>query len=112
MDAQKVDLFIMNNGSKLPDEQLPFLREKLLAVPEDKWSILASVQFKDPVTALLLSLFFGGIGVDRFYLGHTGLGIGKLLTCGGCGVWALIDLFLIMGATRQENLKKLQFYLL
>lgn len=112
MDAQKVDLFIMNNGSKLPDEQLPFLREKLLDVPEDKWSILASVQFKDPVTALLLSLFFGGIGVDRFYLGHTGLGIGKLLTCGGCGIWALIDLFLIMGATRQENLKKLQLYLM
>ena len=46
-------------------------------------------------TSLLLSFFFGYLGVDRFYLGYTGLGIAKLLTVGGCGVWALIDLILI-----------------
>jgi TM2 domain-containing membrane protein YozV len=46
--------------------------------------------------AVLLSLFVGGLGVDRFYLGYTGLGIAKLLTLGGCGIWALIDLILII----------------
>jgi uncharacterized membrane protein len=50
---------------------------------------------KSYVTALLLSFFLGYLGVDRFYLGHTGLGIGKLLTFGGCGIWALIDFILI-----------------
>jgi hypothetical protein len=50
---------------------------------------------KDFVTTLLLSWFLGVLGVDRFYLGHTGLGVGKLLTFGGCGIWALIDFILI-----------------
>ena len=50
---------------------------------------------KDWLTALLLSIFLGGIGVDRFYMGYTGLGILKLITCGGCGVWWLIDVIMI-----------------
>jgi len=45
---------------------------------------------------VLLSFFFGVFGVDRFYTGYIGLGILKLLTAGGCGVWALIDLILIV----------------
>lgn len=54
---------------------------------------------KSYMTALLLAIFFGVLGVDRFYLGYTGLGVLKLLTLGGCGVWALIDLINI--ATRK-----------
>jgi TM2 domain-containing protein/uncharacterized protein DUF4339 len=59
---------------------------------------------KDWLTAVLLSLFVGWLGIDRFYLGYTGLGIAKLLTLGFFGIWALIDLVLIiMGRLPDSN---------
>ncbi len=47
------------------------------------------------LVALLLSLLVGGLAVDRFYLGYIGLGVLKLVTCGGFGIWAIVDLILI-----------------
>ena len=50
---------------------------------------------KDKTTALILSILLGGIGVDRFYLGYTGMGILKLLTGGCFGILWLIDIITI-----------------
>ena len=50
---------------------------------------------KSKTTAIILSVLLGQLGVDRFYLGYVGLGVVKLITCGGSGIWWLIDLIMI-----------------
>jgi len=51
---------------------------------------------KNWLATLLLCLFLGGIGVHRFYVGKVGTGILQLITLGGCGIWTLIDLIMII----------------
>jgi TM2 domain containing protein len=65
--------------------------------------MLQTIQFKDPTTSILISIFAGHLGIDRFYIGDVGMGVGKLLTCGGLGIWTIVDWFLIMDATRDKN---------
>ena len=108
MEAQKVDMFIMANGKFFESHHLAQIRDRLIALDDSKWSIVQTLQFKDPTTSIIVSLLAGGLGIDRFMIGDTGIGVGKLLTCGGLGIWTIVDWFMIMGATREKNLEKLQ----
>ena len=108
---QKVDMFMMANKDNFPPEKIPYIQERLAMVDDNTINSISMLSFKNPTTALLLSIFAGGLGIDRFYIGDTGLGIGKLLTAGGCCVWAIIDIFLIMGDTREKNYEMLAPYI-
>ena len=57
---------------------------------------------------LIMSVIFGGIGVDRFLMGHIGLGLLKLVTLGGCGIWWLVDLILIATKHKFEGVEWVQ----
>lgn len=107
MDSQKVDMFMMSNSKYFESHQLGAIRQRMVDMDESVWQKVQILQFKDPTTSLIVSFLGGSLGVDRFLIGDVGLGVGKLLTCGGLGIWAIVDLFLIMGATRQKNMERL-----
>jgi TM2 domain-containing membrane protein YozV len=111
MEASKVDMFIMSNAKFFESYQINSIRDRLVAMDDSKWAMLSTQQYKDPTTTLIVSILAGGLGIDRFMIGDTGLGIGKLLTCGGFGIWTIIDWFLIQGATREKNMQKIQQFL-
>ncbi|MFM2190916.1 MAG: TM2 domain-containing protein [Arcticibacter sp.] len=111
MDSQKVDMFMMANGKFFEAGQAYAIRERLLQVDDSKWGAIQTLQFKDPTTLLIVSLLGGGLGIDRFMLGDTGLGVGKLLTCGGLGIWTIVDWFMIQGSAKAKNMEMIQQYL-
>ena len=101
----------MSNSKYFESHQMNMIRERLLEIDDSKWAILSTAQFKDPTIILIVSILAGTLGIDRFMIGDTGLGIGKLLTCGGFGIWAIIDWFMIQGSTREKNMQKIQHFL-
>ncbi len=103
MDQQKIDMFIMTNQKYFPAEKIMFLKEKLRTTDEEKFSLVSAMDFKEPTTLLLVSLFLGTLGIDRFMLGDTGIGILKLLTCGCCGILTIIDWFTIAKKAKDVN---------
>lgn len=106
MDTQKLDLYLMANAKFFPTENLVFLRERLSALEDDRFNMLAMVELKDPIMMLIISLLFGTLGIDRFLLGDIGMGVLKLLTGGLCGILTLVDWFLIMNKTKELNFNK------
>ncbi|MGX1025197.1 TM2 domain-containing protein [Flavobacterium sp. CS20] len=105
MDTQQVDSFLMTNSKYFESHQLSYVRERLMTLDESKKFQIQSLQFKDPTMMLVISVIVGGIGIDRFLIGDVGLGVAKLLTCGGLGIWTIVDWFLIMGITKERNLE-------
>jgi hypothetical protein len=59
---------------------------------------------KSKVAAGLLQIFLGGFGAGRWYTGHVGMALGQLFTCGGLGIWALIDgIMLLAGGNATDK---------
>jgi len=106
MEQSRVDIFIASMGEKFPPEKFILIRDQLSRLDDSRLAVIQSVDYKNPTTLLLISILVGHFGIDRFMLGQTGLGIAKLLTCGGLGIWTIIDWILIMGETRNVNFQK------
>ena len=106
LDPQKIDLYIMTNQKYFPAEKIVYLKDKLRTMDDEKFSLISTVEMKDPTTLLLVSIFLGSLGIDRFMICDTGMGVLKLLTCGCCGILTIIDWFSISKKTKELNFNK------
>lgn len=103
MKQEKIQMFLMNNQKNFEASQMPLIAEKLQNADDESLMIITSAKYKDPTTMLIISLFLGGLGVDRFMLGDIGIGVLKLLTFGCFGILTIIDWFTVMDKTRRNN---------
>ena len=100
-----VQQYIIENAKFFPEDSINELKARLSKLSQNQFNAIQGIQLKDPMIMLLLSLFLGSSGIDRFLLKEIGLGIIKLLTAGGCGIWTIVDWFLVMNRTREFNYK-------
>ena len=96
----------MTNQKYFPEEKIVYLKDKLRTMDDEKFSLISTIQMKDPTTLLLVSIFLGTLGIDRFMLGDIGMGVLKLLTLGCCGILTIVDWFTISKKARERNFNK------
>ena len=86
-------MFCQNCGAEINDKAVVCVK---CGCAVNGVKINQEVDSKEWLIVLLLCFFLGAFGVHRFYVGKTGTGVAQLLTCGGCGIWALIDFIMIL----------------
>ena len=106
MKEQSVNAFLLAKTKYFNASAVPAVKQVVERLPESALVNIEAAEMKDPTTMLIISLFLGGLGVDRFMIGDTGMGILKLLTGGLCGIMTIIDWFTIQSKTRSLNYEK------
>ena len=115
MDFKMIDYYFINNKDRFPAEKIPLIKQKIHEIDvrtggtmtdADIITVMDAVQTKTPTNMLLISIFLGGWGVDRFMMDEVGMGVLKLLTGGVCGVLWLVDVIQISQKVREDNFNK------
>lgn len=99
------------NRNKFSPQNQAVIQSKLNDMTDDKATVLSSIELKDPTMMLVIEIFLGYLGVHRFMLGETGMGIFMLLTGGLCGLLWFVDLFTVCGKAKQYNFNAVLPYL-
>lgn len=107
VDPADVETYIMSNRDFFPSIKLIYLKNKLLKMDKDKFERVCLCDLKSPTVILLISVFLGGLGIDRFMIGDIGMGILKLLTCSLCGILWIYDIFTITDKVKKINFENI-----
>ncbi|MCQ2153407.1 MAG: TM2 domain-containing protein [Bacteroidales bacterium] len=103
MKQELVQAFIMKNGEYFDPYQLPQVQQALDEVDDTKGAIILGQRYQSPTIMLIIAIF---LGWERFFLDDIGMGVLKVVTCYGLGIWWLIDIFTAMKRTTAYNFKK------
>lgn len=101
-------MLLSNWTDKVPKDKLLLLQTRLEEVDDSSAVMLSTLNLKDPFIAILLSVFLGYFGIDRFYKGDIVLGILKLLFSWiTFGIWWVLDWFFVYKGIKEDNLQKI-----
>ncbi len=108
MEQSKIHSILTNLKGKIPDDKMPYLKSLLDKADDSRYELICMAPEKNPTTTLLLSIFVGGLGVDRFFIGDTGLGVAKLLLGWlTFGIWSFVDIFCCYKKTKEKNFQNI-----
>ena len=109
MKAELVQAFMMKNGECFDPMVAQEVQRQLSEADDSKAAYFMSLSLQNPTLILILAIFTGW---ERFFLGDVAMGILKLITCYGCGIWWIIDIFSAKSRTLAYNYQKFQQTLL
>ena len=103
METSKINMFIGMNAENFNQQDLMVIKQKLETMDDDKFYLIQGTEFQKPSTILLIAVL---LGFERFWLDDIALGIVKIITFFGCGIWWLADIFTAKERAKKYNFKK------
>ena len=104
MESSKVNAVIAQYKEYIPSDKVLALKNMLESAEDSAYDSLLAVNMKNSTTTIILSIFLGGFGVDRFYIGDVGVGVAKLLLGAlTLGIWPLVDIFCCYKKAKEKN---------
>lgn len=103
MNQQAVDQYLAVNSKYFAPDKMEFLRQKLLVATEDQFMRVTYLSYKDPFLILMMSIFLGGWGVDRFLMDDVVMGLVKIFTACLCGILWIYDIVTMSGKAKEMN---------
>lgn len=100
---EQIDLFMVTYGRYFLSRDLETIHSMLESSTQADWKRLIETKFYDPSVITIFSLVGGYFGLDRFMRDDVTNGVLKLITCGGLGIWTMVDWFISAELTAKKN---------
>ncbi len=97
--TENINAFVAAKGDWFDASVLESVKTKLAGLSETSFTAAINEDYRDPDQMLIWAL----VGIDRFFLDDTVMGVIKVVTGGGFGIWWIIDLFSIKKRTLAYN---------